>query len=84
MHNLVAEDEPAINHFIDRGLTGSLHDVEVALGHATSHHIALVILDRMFPGRDGVDVRTAARLEAGTASNHADRANEHRRPYRRA
>jgi DNA-binding response OmpR family regulator len=67
MRILVAEDEPAIADFIDRGLTGEgytvavAYDGAVALDLAASPDVAMVILDRMLPGCDGLDVLAALR-----------------------
>jgi DNA-binding response OmpR family regulator len=62
MRILVAEDEPAIADFIERGLSAEGHavtvtyDGEEALRLCLSEDFALVILDRMLPGCDGLDV----------------------------
>jgi DNA-binding response OmpR family regulator len=62
MRILVAEDEPAIADFIERGLSADgyavtvAHDGDDALKLALSDDFALVILDRMLPGCDGLDV----------------------------
>jgi DNA-binding response OmpR family regulator len=62
MRILVAEDEPAIADFIERGLNAEghavtvAHDGETALTLALSEDFALVVLDRMLPGRDGLDL----------------------------
>ena len=62
MHILVAEDEPAIADFIERGLKAEGYAVTVALDgdealrRALSEDYALMILDRMLPERDGLDV----------------------------
>ena len=62
MRILVAEDEPAIADFIERGLRAEGYAVSVALDgdealrQALSEDFALVILDRMLPGCDGLDV----------------------------
>ena len=62
MHILVAEDEPTIADFIERGLNAEgyavtvAHDGESALALALSHDYALVILDRMLPQCDGLVV----------------------------
>jgi DNA-binding response OmpR family regulator len=62
MHILVAEDEPAIADFIEHGLCAEGYavtvasDGEEALRLATSHDFALIVLDRMLPGCDGIAV----------------------------
>jgi DNA-binding response OmpR family regulator len=69
MHILVAEDEPAIADFIERGLRDEGYTVTVtadgdeALRLALSPDVALMILDRMLPGRDGLDVLARLRPE---------------------
>jgi DNA-binding response OmpR family regulator len=65
---LVAEDESAIADFIDHGLSAEGYAVTVssdgaeALALALSQDFALVVLDRMLPGRDGIEVLEALRL----------------------
>ena len=62
MRILVAEDELAIADFIERGLSAEgyavtvAHDGESALSLALSQDFALMILDRMLPGRDGLEI----------------------------
>ena len=62
MRILVAEDELAIADFIERGLNAEgyavtvAHDGESALSLALSQDFALMILDRMLPGRDGLEI----------------------------
>ena len=62
MRILVAEDEPAIADFIEHGLSAEGYAVTVtadgdeALRLAISDDFALVVLDRMLPGRDGIAV----------------------------
>jgi DNA-binding response OmpR family regulator len=62
MRILVAEDEPAIADFIEHGLNAEGYAVTVtgdgteAIELATSQDFALVVLDRMLPGRDGIAV----------------------------
>jgi DNA-binding response OmpR family regulator len=64
---LVAEDEPAIADFIERGLSAEGYEVTVAstgedaLGVALSQDFALMILDRMLPGFDGIEVLATLR-----------------------
>jgi two-component system, OmpR family, response regulator len=53
MRILVAEDEPAIADFIEHGLS--------AEGYSVTEEFALLILDRMLPGRDGIEVLEALR-----------------------
>jgi len=68
MRILVVEDEAAIADFVQRGLTAEGHRVEVAGDgpsgeqRALETDVDLVILDRMLPGRDGLDV--LARIRA--------------------
>jgi DNA-binding response OmpR family regulator len=64
---LVVEDEPAIADFVVRGLRAEGHVVE-AVGdglegerRALADDVDLVVLDRMLPGRDGLDVLRAIR-----------------------
>ena len=67
MRILVAEDEPAIADFIQHGLSAEGYSVTVAatgeraLELALAEDFALMILDRMLPGRDGIDVLEALR-----------------------
>ncbi len=62
MRILVAEDEPAIADFIERGLSAEGYAVTVAtdgaeaLRRALSEDYALMILDRMLPECDGLEV----------------------------
>jgi two-component system, OmpR family, response regulator len=59
---LVAEDEPAIADFIDHGLSAEGYAVTVtstgedAMALALAEDFGLVVLDRMLPGLDGIDV----------------------------
>lgn len=68
MRILVAEDEPAIADFIEHGLNAEGYAVSVAangedaLSMALSQDFALLILDRMLPGRDGIAVLEALRV----------------------
>ena len=70
MRILVAEDEPAIADFIERGLGAEgyavsvVHDGTQALARALAEDFALVILDRMLPGIDGLDVLTRLRARS--------------------
>jgi DNA-binding response OmpR family regulator len=67
MEILVVEDEVAIADFLVRGLKAEGHDVRSAGDGAEGERLALdedvdlVILDRMLPGRDGMDVLAAVR-----------------------
>jgi len=66
---LVVEDEPAIADFVQRGLRAEGHQVEIAHDgvageeRALNEEIDLVVLDRMLPGRDGLDVLKAVRAQ---------------------
>jgi two-component system response regulator MprA len=59
---LIVEDEPAISGFIRRGLVFEGFSVEVigdgraALDHLRDRRPALLILDRMLPGVDGIEI----------------------------
>ena len=60
MRILVAEDEPAIADFIEHGLRAEGYAVAVAsdggqaLKQALAEDFALIVLDRMLPGLDGI------------------------------
>lgn len=62
MRILVIEDEPAIADFVERGLLAEGYAVESVadgvsgLQRALGSDVALVVLDRMLPGRDGLDL----------------------------
>jgi DNA-binding response OmpR family regulator len=64
---LVVEDESAIADFLERGLPREGFVVQTAADGVEGAHLALdrafdlVILDRMLPGRDGLEVLTAVR-----------------------
>ena len=64
---LIVEDESAIADFIRRGLEADGYEVRVAADGVEGQRLALeagcdlVILDRMLPGRDGLDVLAAIR-----------------------
>jgi DNA-binding response OmpR family regulator len=67
MRILLAEDEPAIADFIEHGLSAEGYAVTVAVSGeeaievALSGDFALMILDRMLPGRDGIEVLESLR-----------------------
>ncbi|MGE5281183.1 MAG: response regulator transcription factor [Chloroflexota bacterium] len=67
MRVLVVEDEAAIADFLARGLRAEGHDVLLAADGIEGERMALagdldlVVLDRMLPGRDGMDVLAAIR-----------------------
>ncbi len=67
MEILVVEDEEAIADFLVRGLEAEGHGVRSAADGAEGERLALdedvdlVILDRMLPGRDGMEVLAAVR-----------------------
>ena len=67
MKLLVVEDEPAIADFLARGLAAEGYEVVVAGEGVEGERLALdggfdlVVLDRMLPGRDGIEVLEAIR-----------------------
>jgi DNA-binding response OmpR family regulator len=67
MEILVVEDEEAIADFLERGLEAEGYTVLTASDGvegerlACAHAVDLVILDRMLPGRDGIEVLAAIR-----------------------
>ena len=67
MRILVVEDEAAIADFLDRGLTAEGYEVTAAGDGVEGERLALqegfdaVVLDRMLPGRDGLEVLGAIR-----------------------
>lgn len=69
MRILIIEDEVAIADFVQRGLQAEGYAVEVALDGLDGERRAcvgacdLVILDRMLPGRDGLEVLAAIRAD---------------------
>ncbi|MGN6254980.1 MAG: response regulator transcription factor [Solirubrobacterales bacterium] len=69
MEILVVEDEAAIADFLARGLEAEGFAVRTAADGAEGERLALeqrpdlVILDRMLPGRDGIEVLGAIRRE---------------------
>jgi DNA-binding response OmpR family regulator len=66
---LIVEDEEAIADFLQRGLEAEGYAVSAAADGIDGEHLALsgspelVILDRMLPGRDGLEVLAAIRRE---------------------
>ncbi len=69
MEILIVEDEEAIADFLRRGLEAEGYAVSAAADGIEGERLALsgsfelVILDRMLPGRDGLEVLTAIRRE---------------------
>jgi DNA-binding response OmpR family regulator len=67
MEILVVEDEAGIADFLARGLKAEGFDVTVATDGLTGEQLALspgtdlVVLDRMLPGRDGIEVLASIR-----------------------
>jgi two-component system, OmpR family, response regulator len=67
MEILVVEDEPAVADFLARGLEAEGYTVLIAADGgegerlALGHGVDMVILDRMLPGRDGIEVLAAVR-----------------------
>jgi DNA-binding response OmpR family regulator len=67
MEILVVEDEASIADFLVRGLEAEGYEVQGAVDGAEGERLALaagvdlVILDRMLPGRDGLEVLAAIR-----------------------
>ena len=67
MEILVVEDEAAIADFLARGLESEGYGVTIAADGLTGERLALdatvdlVVLDRMLPGRDGLEVLGAIR-----------------------
>ncbi len=67
MEILVVEDEAGIADFLERGLGAEGYGVRVAgdgiVGEemAMEREVGLVVLDRMLPGRDGIEVLKAIR-----------------------
>ncbi len=67
MEILVVEDEAGIADFLARGLTAEGYEVALAADGITGERLALspnvdlVVLDRMLPRRDGVEVLAAIR-----------------------
>jgi DNA-binding response OmpR family regulator len=72
MEILVVEDETGIADFLTRGLEAEGYGVSVAADGVTGERLALgpdadlVILDRMLPGRDGIEVLAAIRRSKPT------------------
>lgn len=67
MEILVVEDEAGIADFLARGLKAEGYDVTVAADGLAGERLALstgtdlVVLDRMLPGRDGIEVLASIR-----------------------
>ncbi len=67
MEILIVEDEAAIADFLERGLTREGFEVRVVANGAEGERLALnhafdlIVLDRMLPGRDGLEVLAAIR-----------------------
>lgn len=72
MEILIVEDESAIVDFLERGLTREGFEVQTATDGVEGQRLALdrpfdlVILDRMLPGRDGLEVLAAVRRHKPT------------------
>jgi DNA-binding response OmpR family regulator len=72
MEILVVEDEAGIADFLVRGLKAEGYGVSLAGDGVTGERMALaprtdlVVLDRMLPGRDGIDVLAAIRRSKPT------------------
>lgn len=72
MEILVVEDESAIADFLERGLTREGFAVQAVADGAEGERLALdrpfdlIVLDRMLPGRDGLDVLAAIRRNKPT------------------
>ena len=62
MRTLLAEDDPELGSYVRRSLVAEGHDVDLftsgseALSAALAGGHELLILDRMLPGRDGLDI----------------------------
>jgi len=69
MKILLIEDEPTVARFIQKGLIESGHSVEYAdngkhgLSHALTAQFDVIILDRMLPQMDGIEVLSSYRSE---------------------
>ncbi len=72
MEILVVEDEAGIADFLTRGLRAEGFGVSMAMDGVEGERLALstefdlVVLDRMLPGRDGIDVLNAIRRSKPT------------------
>jgi DNA-binding response OmpR family regulator len=70
---LLVEDDSRISQFIKRGLEAEGYVVDVAVegGQALllahDHDYELIVLDRMLPGRDGMDICRLLRIEKNQA-----------------
>lgn len=69
MHILVVEDDPQMQQYLVQGLTQAGHTVQTCSNGAEALPLAhqgrhdLVILDRMLPGLDGIEVLQALRAQ---------------------
>lgn len=69
MNVLVVEDDRAVSSFIFNGLTKAGHSVKTAstgvqgLELAQTEHFDVLVLDRMLPGINGIDIVTALRQQ---------------------
>lgn len=67
MHILVVEDDPEMQHYLVQGLTQAGHTVETCADGKQGLELAaagsqdVIILDRMLPGMDGVELLRALR-----------------------
>lgn len=72
MEILVVEDEASIADFLERGLEAEGFAVRTAADGVEGERLALggtfdlIVLDRMLPGRDGIEVLTSIRREKPT------------------
>ncbi|HLY87438.1 MAG TPA: response regulator, partial [Acetobacteraceae bacterium] len=72
MRILVAEDDAETARFIEHGLgqighvVGVVGDGHDALREATTHHWDVIVLDRMLPSVDGVDIVRRMRTDEVT------------------
>ncbi len=70
MRVLLVEDDPAISHFLVKGLTEERHVVDlvedglIAEERAYSHEYDVIVLDLMLPGLNGIDVCRRLRTQS--------------------
>jgi EAL domain-containing protein (putative c-di-GMP-specific phosphodiesterase class I) len=70
---LVVDDDPAVCDLVRLTLTlegievSTVHDGRAALAHLRAHPVDVVLLDRLMPGMDGLEVLTAIRTDPGLA-----------------